>query len=189
MLAKKHKEYIRENWINHKLDVSKDVWRLEISIKGNTWKFVDVDNGEIRKLDLHDLRSILNLESIYFGHLDKYFDFRYNKPQVKRTRLKKITLFDKSCDNAIFMMAFKTDESNRMDKIFIRMLEKYNCQLRESKREYKEQLSIIVKDYSYDKGLTGFYNKIATQENQFRKDLRIDKQISDNLDTHYKKAE
>lgn len=180
--AKTHKEYIVENWKRFELDINKDVWRLEISIKGNTWKFVDENTGEIRNLNLNDLMTINILEKIYFSHFEKYFDFRYNKNKIKRSRLKKISLFDKVDSTSNFVMSFNSEEGNRMDKIFIRMLENYNCQIRNSKREYKNELGKIVKDFSYDKGLLGFYyNKVLQNELLF---IEVEKNILTNMENN-----
>lgn len=153
------KHYIIEQWEHFKLDTKKDVWRLEISIKGNSWKYADTGTGEIRPLEINDLKTLQFLEGTYFHWLNKHFDMRINEADKKRSRLKKVLLFTEIYKHEDFVMSFRTDESNRMDKIFIRMLEVYNCEIRQDKKLYSQELEFLTKDYAYKKGLLEFYYK------------------------------
>jgi len=158
------KHYIVEQWQQvekngKKLDID-NVWRLEISIKGNAWKYADSETGEIRPLEINDLNNVAFLEGTYFEHLKKHFDIRLKQKGKKRSRLNPVLLFTEVYDRKSFVRSYNSDESNRMDKIFVRMMENYNYSVRSSRkdREFEtEALSLLTADYVKKKGLHKFY--------------------------------
>ena len=155
----RYKKYIEDNWIKSGLDVKKNVWRLECSLKGNKYKIIDKDTGLIRPVCLDDLTTTANLEGIFFHYYHRNFEFKINTSDKNKSRKKNIKLFNEFYDLKDFTTSFKTDEATRMDKIFIGMMENYNCEIRLSNRYYKEDLKNIILDYAEKKGLLEFYYK------------------------------
>jgi hypothetical protein len=160
------KHYIIEQWEMSDIDTKKDVWRLEISIKGNSWKYTDPDTGEIRPLTIDDLKDIAFLEGAYFFHLNKQFDIRIVADNTRHDRLKKIPLFKEKYEHKPFVLSNLTKDGTRMDKIFIRMSENYNKIQRQNKQLYKLEADYLTREYAEKTGLTEFYNKIKLPENQ-----------------------
>lgn len=165
------KKYIVDNWQIQNLDVLKNVWRLECSIKGNIYKKVNKQTGEISTLNLNDLKNVSNLEGIFFYYLHRNFEFVINSNIKNKAQKKKIKLFSENYELMEFTKPFKTDDCTRMDKIFINMLESYNCEIRNSKRYYKDDLEYIIKDYCEKKGITDFYYKKIAHEPEPEKEF------------------
>jgi hypothetical protein len=159
-----YKKYIVDNWIKQGLNTKNTVWRLECSIKGNKYKIVNKDTGEIQPVSLSDLDSIEKLEGIFFYYYHKNFEFKINNNTKNKSRKENIKLFTEIYDLKYFTPSFKTDEAGRMEKIFIKMLENYNCEIRETNRYYKNDMKQILLDYCSKKGMLDFYyEKIETQ--------------------------
>lgn len=152
----KNKPYIRRAWELSGIGNKSNVWRLEVSIKGNTFKLLSQLTGEFITFDFNRLFDQLFIDNVYIAAIDKYFKFYYNDNKSKKQRNRVIELF--SFINSDFYLAELTSEqdSTRSDKIFINKCLKVFDELREVNREEAEQYMNIAKDQTARKGLHKF---------------------------------
>lgn len=118
----KDKPYIREVWEKNGLDVSKDVWRLEVSMRTTQLRVIVPLTGEILRLDLDFMTTQGVVENIYNCAVLKYFDFRYNDGQQKAQRMKKLELFKGMTTTLLMGIQNNKPCTNRMDKIVVKRI-------------------------------------------------------------------
>lgn len=93
----KDKPYIKELWHKAGLDIDKDVWRLEISIKSKGLKFKDKISGEQIEVKERTLRDMPEVLKVYHSFVRKLFFFLKNRTGITNiSREPMITLFEKS---------------------------------------------------------------------------------------------
>lgn len=92
----KHKDYIYQKWLQSGLDVSKDIWRLEFSLKSKAKYFVDTSSGEIQTLTLDCIFDNVFLKELAMGLSKRYFRFVDPKTATRKSRMKDIALLDTS---------------------------------------------------------------------------------------------
>lgn len=126
----KRKNYIEENWVEHGLDPSKTVWRLEFSLKGNGIKFIDQTSGEIKQKSLDMVLNRVWREHLFNACFTKYWIFRYNDGQVRKDRMKPVNMLD--VDSSIFwpVAIDCSDETSRENKRMITAIEKTYDEIR-----------------------------------------------------------
>lgn len=118
----KDKPYIRDLWKKTGLDLTKDVWRLEVSLKGKAKKFKDKISGmtiEVQKKDLEDDTEVCKL---FHTFVRKYFAFVVNRPNITNiTREPLLQLFD---DNSVYIhqVLRYVSSGNRTERILIKQL-------------------------------------------------------------------
>ena len=91
----KDKPYIRDKW--KAAGLTGTVWRLEISVKSGGMEYVEKETGE----DVHITQGLLTnmgqVERVYMGLIDKYFQFiTYREGITNVTREPRIKLFGES---------------------------------------------------------------------------------------------
>lgn len=77
----KDKPYIRDTWKMAGLNTSRDVWRLEISIKSKATHFVDGLTGELVEV-LQQQREQKSIEKVYHTFRKKLFSFIQNREHI-----------------------------------------------------------------------------------------------------------
>ena len=92
----KHKDYIYQKWLQLGLDVSKDVWRLEFSLKSKAKYFVNTSTAEIQTLTLDCIFDNVFLKELAIGLSKRYFRFVDPKTATRKTRMKDVDLLDTS---------------------------------------------------------------------------------------------
>jgi hypothetical protein len=118
----KNKPYIRETWDRNALEVNKDVWRLEFSIKGNSWQIIDKISGENLSHTTAMLKNTDLLIQIYSYCVDRIFTFYYNENKIRKDRNEKVVLFN-YFKNAILLEKWcELEDSTRGDRILINKL-------------------------------------------------------------------
>lgn len=78
----KEKPYIRDLWVRSRLDLSKDVWRLEVSLKSKAMKFHDRKEDEVREVTQESLHDVPEVVKIYHTFTDKLFRFVRNRKGI-----------------------------------------------------------------------------------------------------------
>lgn len=113
------KIYIRDMWAANGLDVTKPVWRLEVSMKSKALKLIDKNTGECKEYNnIKTLQSITT--ELYFTMINRLFTF-VHKDNNNISRCTKIVLFEgQPQTNTIFLR--NVTGSNRTEKIFIKNL-------------------------------------------------------------------
>ncbi len=157
MKEKTNKPYITENWRNKGLDLERDIWRLEFSIHSNPRGLVYGETGEVvpfSKLDVLD-----NYPDVYRGLFHRYFDFRYEDGQMKKNRMEKVPLLAIEKPSANIMRLVPKLDSNRMDKIFMKMLIGTNAEMREIDFTVSTKIAELIKYYSDSRELESYLRK------------------------------
>jgi hypothetical protein len=133
---KTKKPYIEDFWRNNGINPdTHDVWRLEFSLSPSSQAIVNSDTGET--IQFNDIRIVEHdfIHTLFYSLLNQYAVFVKNDGQVRKERMKKIILFKKSLQPQLYMRVSEKKTSNRMDKVFIRMLDELNRAWREHNKD------------------------------------------------------
>ena len=87
------KQHIRELWNISGLDINKDVWRLEVSFRGDKKNIMDTDTGEIVDIDLFTVADSKELSYLFRTAIKERFTFLRSGKDSNKSRLKEIVLF------------------------------------------------------------------------------------------------
>ena len=119
----KKKPYIIESWGYNGIDVSQDVWRIEISIKSDATTTIRTTTGEIFRLIPDSLKQQEMLEDIFFSYANQYFSFKKNNGTKNKTRMKEVQLFPRNREITMKPKRITNEmDSTRSDRIFIKKL-------------------------------------------------------------------
>ena len=119
----KNKPYIVECWGYNGLNLDKDVWRIEISIKSDATHVVRCSDGEIFRLHPDSFRMQSVVEDIFFSYAEKYFSFKRNDGTKNKTRMKDVEIFPRGRKGTIHPIRItNTKDSGRSDRIFLKKL-------------------------------------------------------------------
>lgn len=177
MRQKTHKAHIWQDWNNSKLDVKKDVWRIEFTVNSNTNLLYNSSDN----FNFHDLKTIeITTISGLFKHLFRiYFDFRkYEKLKLRKDRMEKIqllifpTFFNEFVIKKINRHVKDVDRST---KIFIKKMNGLGDELRGKDDDFvydaKELISKLISVYNLQDwaGKKG----IEFQKNTYVNDLDV----------------
>ena len=88
------KQHIRELWERSGLDTNNDIWRLEVSFRGDKKNITDIDTGEIHDIDLHCVMNDQELRALYFTAVKERFTFLRATADSNNSRLSRIKLFE-----------------------------------------------------------------------------------------------
>ena len=78
----KDKPYIRDKWRAASLDVSRDVWRLEVSITGKALEYHDRESGQKQKITFDSLFNWGNVTQHYLTFVESLFAFVNNREGI-----------------------------------------------------------------------------------------------------------
>lgn len=126
----KWKAYINACWEKNGFNITKDVWRLEFSIKSGNKILLDTESGESKII--HSLESLQrdNMKILFDTLRDKYWQFVWNDGQQKKNRMRKLKLFRPSDYNFEICELDHHKDATRSTKIFIKKLEETATELR-----------------------------------------------------------
>jgi hypothetical protein len=114
------------------LDLMSPVWRIEFSVKSGGTLIIDTETGAI---DIFLTLQVVSDEYIYkcfFKLYERYFSFVWNDFQQRRSRMRKVQLFNFKKSNEILVKAEATRDADRSLKIFIKKLHELNNEMRGS---------------------------------------------------------
>lgn len=134
------KPYIRKKWMVQGLDLTKDVWRLEISIKSEGLEVISFETGEHFRIHYSQLSDNNYLSNVFFSYINHYFRFVINDGQKNKSRMSPVVLFQKMYGEFKPLYLPKEHGANRSDKIFVKKLYQLDSELRDLN---DEQLSAI----------------------------------------------
>ena len=118
----KNKPYIRDVWNLNNIDQNIDVWRLEFSIKGNSWNMIDNTTGENFSHTTTLLENKDLLIKIYGTCLEKIFTFYYNEKKIRKDRNQKLELLPEFKNVILLEKWSEKFDSSRSDRIMINKL-------------------------------------------------------------------
>lgn len=156
----KDKPWIREFWENLGVNNSIDVWRLEVSLKGNRLHYIDENSGSIERLSLSNIFDQQFLHHLYFSLINKYFKFVRPETNSNISRMKQVNLFDECYDKFDFIKLNDKKESDRSIKIFIKKLEEFNSIVRKIKKDNQSE------DTTFGAGLVVLQSAIELYDKQ-----------------------
>jgi len=147
----KNKPYIRDNWKWYKNKQqswqSYDTWRLEFSLKSTKLSFIYNDTGEVIPVNISTVLNPFTRSFIFSSLLDHYFYFVHNNGKSHKIRMRKCPILNILETPGIIYKENNSSESGRMQKIFIRMLEEFNCENRKKNKELSELGSEVLEGY------------------------------------------
>lgn len=126
----KWKPYIYLSWIKGGLNIEKNVWRVEFSLKQGTKLLVNTETGEVDLFLSLQLISEIYIQKCFFKLYEKYFTFVWNDGQIRKDRMRKVRLFDYIYSPEILVDAEVTSDADRAKKIFIKKLHELNNEMR-----------------------------------------------------------
>jgi len=159
----KTKQHIIEKWKTTGLDLDIDVWRLEFSFKSNQLKILKKNTGEIENVKFASLKNDRILKDLYFSALSSYFRFKINDGKQNKSRMKDFILFDGIDYDSKLITLTNSIDSNRSDRIFIKKMESYNNELRQSRLDKAFELEIIIDKYVMDRNLKAYHLKVQSE--------------------------
>lgn len=109
------KWHIVETWKNAGLDLSRDVWRLEIRITTRGKELRNTETGQEFRLSVIDVITQEQIEALFFSYVEKYFKWYRNDGHEKLQNCKRLKLFD-----AEFVQIVKPYQFSRVAKTFNR---------------------------------------------------------------------
>lgn len=161
MMQQTDKPYIKEWWIDPDgdnkggLDVTKDVWRIEFSVKAQA-QARKRKTKESFVLHLWDYDTKEKLWQRFYELYVMYFDFRQveytSKGTIKRKYdCTKIYLFDFSDNEVRYTPARKPRMKKKPDRVYKIMINRLEAQINKKgvEREYKEAFTILINYLQY----------------------------------------
>lgn len=119
-----YKSWIVNAWEKAGLDKSRDVWRLEVSIKHDGMKLVEVDSGDVFGFDWKDVKDRFAMCKVYESLVSRYFRFVPYSESKNRYRLPVLKLFGWTGLTLRRYRDVPKVKTNRSDKIFAAKLGK-----------------------------------------------------------------
>jgi hypothetical protein len=179
MKQKTFKQYIYNKWEDQKLDTDKDIWRLEFSIKTNRIQVQDKDTGELLDYCYGNLKSYEFITNLFHSLLHNNFRFVQNNGLDHKERMKPVILFNNIRTDLEITHVTRHEDNGRMDKIFLKMIENFNCELRNRKLFMSEELEEEIINYANKKRLEGYYwNRIYKDDKIKSSDIIPNKNIT-----------
>ena len=161
MKEQKSKPYIIENWGYNGIDIERDVWRIEISIKSDASTTIRTSTGEIFRLSADGLKLQEMVEDIFFSYAEKYFSFKRNDGKKNKTRMPDFEIFPKERISTLHPVRI-TDErdSTRSDKIFLKKLNNLFKDFARMDETAWNALKEVVNAYTLSRSLSGWKEKM-----------------------------
>lgn len=72
------------------------VWRFEVSIKGHGKDLLDMQTGNLFKMDLDAIGTQAGLEEMFYAYAEQVFDFRVSRGQTTIRNYEPMQIFEKS---------------------------------------------------------------------------------------------
>lgn len=198
MAEVKNKPYISENWVYNGLDITQDVWRIEISIKSDASTTIRTESGEIFRITADSLKMQQTIEDIFFSYAKKYFSFKSNNGTKNKTRMPDYLIFpDERIVTLHPVRITECKDSGRSDRIFLKKLLSLQNEFAKADPQTFSALKEVINSFTLTRNLEvwkmknfneGVYKK--TYEEATRKVLQEDIQnlIQRLLDSHPKGA-
>lgn len=171
----KEKIHIRELWKANGLDVGPDVWRLEVSLKSDTIKVLDLESGEVHPIDLITVKDSDALKRLFRAAINGRFLFKRKTKDTNKSRWPVINLFkDWSKIEHKTITTKYTSDVTKMHKVALKKYVDFFKEIHISdpykKAEYIEHLETYAHHYNLTKYLqekTDFQLVVNSLNNYF----------------------
>lgn len=153
----KMKPYIVDMWRASGIDTSRDVWRLEFSIKGNGLKLQldECENPENMSLD--NISSTEFITRLYYSLQYSYFRFKIKSSDKNVSRWQDLDLLPPYPTGAKRIFISEAGDGSRADKIFLKKLDQMNNEVRNYAIFRKDFLNEFMCEVAVSKGLADYY--------------------------------
>lgn len=154
MKEQKSKPYIIESWQYNGLDINKDVWRIEISIKSDASNTIRTDTGEIFRLSMDSLRFQSIVQDIFFSYAEKYFAFKVNDGKKNKTRMQDLQIFpDERIQTLHPVRITEEKDSGRSDRIFLKKLLGLRTEFKRMDKQTWDALGEVINAFTLSRNL------------------------------------
>ncbi len=144
MREKKLKPWIIEKWKQSKLDITKDIWRLEFSLHNPRFIVKDNITGITNKFNWLLLDNKEYLNNVLNVLINKYFDFRKNTYIKDIRKMPKVKLFTNIKDTSIIWERSDSIESNKGDRMFLKKMKDLNNEVRDIYTDLERDTESII---------------------------------------------
>lgn len=199
MKEQKNKPYIVESWIYNGIDIERDVWRIEISIKSDASTTIRTESGEIFRLTPDSLKMQTIVEDVFFSYAAKYFSFKKNNNTKNKTRMPDLEIFPKERTLTLRPVRITNEkDSGRADRIFLKKLHTLLNGDIELDKEAWDAVIEVSNVFTLQKSLSAWrkkklgeaiYHKGFDQADYASFQKRIEGMIQELLERHPKAAE
>jgi hypothetical protein len=119
----KDKPYIRDKWKAAGLDITRDVWRLEISLKSSAMKFNDKETSQPIHITYPSIKNWGNVSKIFYTFANSLFAFvRYRDKISNISREPRLQLLPPAEHLKRWIIRPDIEQSTVADKITIKRL-------------------------------------------------------------------
>lgn len=160
------KPWISDSWIINELDITKPVYRLEVSIKNMKIVTTDKEKKEFKTIGLHDLLDFEYVKELYYRGIKTGFRFKHNDGTANKSRMEDVILFKQI--EASEPITFDNDKltNSRHTKGVINFLEKLNNEIRELRQEDRTKFSYTAESIAEMTDLQIWYNDRYKNNNE-----------------------
>lgn len=163
----KDKPYIREMWKLNGLDIHKDVWRIEISIKADRKTVFDMSTGEYFNITTDHLKMQKDIETLFYTYAERYFQFRINNLTQNKSRMPTLEIFENKGEITLRPKRITlTQDTTKADKILIKKLVKAKYELPYRDDDFFKALNLVTMELSLSKGLS---KQVIKAENEMER--------------------
>lgn len=156
----KTKYYIEDFWKLNGINTNNDIWRLELSLKGNRNYVVSNDTGEIKHYDISAVLNTLNLKVLMYAGINDLFSFKINNGTKNKSRMKDLKLFNDICKSKKLLKLTNNTDVGRSEKIFIKKLFEYNNEMRGTNFQLSIASDELLKHYASEHRLNKFLTSL-----------------------------
>lgn len=164
----KDKPYIRATWAGAGLDVSKDIWRLEFSLKSQALKLYQTNTGEAMDVTCDLITNRKFLLDLYLSMQSKYFSFQLKENQKNKSRWKRVELFGNEFEVYDIVRCPEESDSSMRNKIFLKNLTLLDKEMRTLKESYKFVLEELAEDYAREFNIQHKLSQFRAKQSHFQ---------------------
>ncbi len=191
----KRKNYIAEAWKENGIEESKEVWRLEFSLKGDGIKFLNQETKMWQAKDLEMVLDPIQRTQVYNALYLKYWDYRINDGQKRKDRMKRAKLLPIESSILKPVVISGKDITGREEKRMISAIERTYDEVRLRRQTRNEMIEASIKELSDFCGLSQWHAEKYGQkyadmefaeeviaEEQRAEEMRLQPTLFDNME-------
>lgn len=142
------------------LSKKEDIWRLEVSLKGQSMSWANAWTGEDCSITLDDLRNDSYLQMVAFSLFKKYFRFIKHSTAKNRYQNEEIPYITTDCYRIRKVVAREFDDANRADRIFIKKAMREALHSLELRPDDRYHVVTWLYEWACARGLESYVHKL-----------------------------
>jgi hypothetical protein len=166
----KQKNYIQNIYNRYYENQTKDIWRLEISVKTGINSIIDIETGEIVEYSLNYLLTEINRFKMFSNVINRHFTFVDASTNARKTRARKIKLFEDMNEftSKLAHLTYKVD-TTRINKITLRKLITHYDMIKDNSFSLSQEYSNIIVNYAKEYFLEDWLKEKTNFDYKFEK--------------------